>query len=125
MGKWLAAAGFHGFCGVAFGAWAAHGAVDQIGVEATDWVKTGAAYQLWHAVALLALAMGPVSIGKMRAWAGACLCLGALLFSGSLYLLAILGWHGLVFVTPLGGMLMLLGWLILFGYGLNEWRKGR
>jgi uncharacterized membrane protein YgdD (TMEM256/DUF423 family) len=125
MGKWLAAAGFHGFSGVAFGAWAAHGAMNQIGAEATEWVKTGAAYQLWHAVALLALAVGPVSIGTMRAWVGSCLCLGALLFSGSLYLLAILGWHGLVFVTPLGGMLMLLGWLILFGYGLNEWRKGR
>ncbi|MES1150923.1 MAG: DUF423 domain-containing protein [Dongia sp.] len=125
MGKWLAAAGFHGFCGVAFGAWAAHGAVNRIGAEATEWVKTGAAYQLWHAVALLALALGPISVGTVRAWVGSCFCLGALLFSGSLYLLAILGWHGLAFVTPLGGMLMLLGWLILLGYGLKEWRKAR
>ena len=125
MGKWLAAAGFNGFCGVAFGAWAAHGAVNQIGAAATEWVKTGAQYQLWHAAALLALALGPVSIWSVRAWVGPCFCLGALLFSGSLYLLAILGWHGLVFVTPVGGMLMLLGWLILFGYGLREWWKHR
>jgi len=61
----------------------------------------------------------------VRSWVGSCFCLGALLFSGSLYLLAILGWHWVVFVTPVGGMVMLLGWLILLGYGLREWRKGR
>jgi uncharacterized membrane protein YgdD (TMEM256/DUF423 family) len=125
MGKWLAAAGFNGFCGVAFGAWAAHAAVNQIGAAATEWVKTGAQYQHWHAAALLALAVAPPSCWRMRSWVGSCFCLGALLFSGSLYLLAILGWHGLVFVTPVGGMLMLLGWLILFGYGVREWRRGR
>ena len=125
MGKWLTAAGFNGFCGVAFGAWAAHGAVNQIGAAATEWVKTGAAYQLWHAAALLALAVAPVSTWPMRSWVGSCFCFGALLFSGSLYLLAILGWHWVVFVTPLGGLVMLLGWLILFGYGIREWRKGR
>jgi uncharacterized membrane protein YgdD (TMEM256/DUF423 family) len=125
MGKWFAAAGLNGFMGVVFGAWAAHGAVNQIGVAATEWVKTGADYQLWHAAALLALAVAPVSTWRMRSWVGSCFCGGALLFSGSLYLLAILGWHGLVFVTPLGGLVMLLGWLILFGYGIREWRKGR
>jgi uncharacterized membrane protein YgdD (TMEM256/DUF423 family) len=125
MGKWLVAAGLNGFMGVAFGAWGAHGAVNRIGPEATEWVKTGADYQLWHAAALLALAVAPVTLGALRSWVGLCFCLGALLFSGSLYLLAILGWHGLVFVTPLGGMLMLLGWLILFGYGLREWWKHR
>jgi uncharacterized membrane protein YgdD (TMEM256/DUF423 family) len=125
MGKWLAAAGFNGFCGVAFAAWAAHGAVNLIGVAATEWVKTGAQFQLWHAAALLALAVAPVPIWVVRSWVGSCFCLGALLFSGSLYLLAILGGRGLVFVTPLGGLLMLLGWLILFGYGIREWWKHR
>jgi uncharacterized membrane protein YgdD (TMEM256/DUF423 family) len=125
MGKWLAAAGLNGFMGVAFGAWAAHGAANRIGVGATEWVKTGAEYQLWHAVALLALAVAPVTLGTVRSWVGSCFCLGALLFSGSLYLLATFGWHGLVFVTPSGGILMLLGWLILFGYGIREWWKHR
>src|SRR3954468_10388392 len=121
MGKWLAAAGVNGFCGVAFGAWAAHGAADQIGAAATEWVKTGADYQLWHAAVLLALAVAPASTWRMRSWAGSCFCLGALLFSGSLYVLAILDWRWVVFVTPLGGLVMLLGWLILFGYGFREW----
>jgi uncharacterized membrane protein YgdD (TMEM256/DUF423 family) len=125
MGRWFAAAGLNGFMGVALGAWAAHGAVNQIGQEATDWVKTGADYQLWHAAALLALAAGPVSLGAVRSWVASCFCLGALLFSGSLYLLAILDWHWVVFVTPLGGMVMLLGWLILLGYGIREWRNHR
>ena len=125
MGKWLAAAGLNGFCGVVFGAWAAHGAMNQIGAAATEWVQTGASYQLWHAAALLALAALPERIGAWRLWTGSCFCFGPLLFSGSLYLSAVLGWHWVVFVTPLGGIMMLLGWLILLGFGLKEWWKPR
>jgi len=129
MGKWLAAAGFHGLCGVGFGAWAAHGAVNLIGAGATEWVRTGAQYQLWHAVALLALAFGPPSLRWIRDWAGSCFCFGALLFSGSLYLLALTQWrpaewHWVVFVTPVGGLLMLSGWAIVLGFGLRKWRAG-
>ncbi len=123
MGKWLVAAGFNGLCGVGFGAWAAHGAQSVIGMEATEWVKTGSQYQLWHAAALLALIGLPAGWKRLRAWAGSCFCLGALLFSGSLYGLALLGWRWFVFVTPFGGVIMLLGWLLLLGYGLKAWRK--
>ncbi|HVM85274.1 MAG TPA: DUF423 domain-containing protein [Candidatus Binatia bacterium] len=123
MGKWIAAAGFNGLCGVGFGAWSAHGAVNLIGPEATEWVKTGAQYQLWHAAALLALAALPPEAARVRNGVGSCFCGGALLFSGSLYLLAILGWHWVVFVTPLGGLLMLAGWAILMVYGLRKWRE--
>jgi uncharacterized membrane protein YgdD (TMEM256/DUF423 family) len=121
MGKWLAASGLNGFCGVAFGAWAAHGASDQIGAAATEWVKTGAQYQLWHAVALLTLACAPNVSAKVRDRVGPCFCFGALLFSGSLYVLAIAGWHWVVFVAPIGGLLMLLGWLLLLVLGVKEW----
>lgn len=125
MGKWLAAAGFNGLCGVGFGAWAAHGAVSVIGPEASEWVKTGAQYQLWHAAALLALIGLPARWTGLRAWAGSCFCLGALLFSGSLYGLALIGWRWLAFVTPFGGLAMLLGWLLLLGFGLKAWRDER
>ena len=124
MGKWLAAAGFNGLCGVGFGAWAAHGAAPLIGLEATEWVKTGAQYQLWHAAALLALLALPAPWAWLRAWVGSCFCLGALLFSGSLYGLALAGWHWVAFVTPFGGLLMMLGWLLLLGFGLKAWRNG-
>lgn len=121
MGKWLVAAGFNGLCGVGFGAWAAHGAADLFGPEPAEWVKTGAQYQLFHAAALLAL----VSLqGRMRAWVGSCFCLGALLFSGSLYVMAMAGWYWAAFVTPVGGLLMMLGWLLLLGFGLKTWRNG-
>ena len=125
MGKWLAAAGLNGLCGVGFGAWSAHGAVNLIGPEATEWVKTGAQYQLWHAAALLALAVATAEWTRIRNWVGSCFCLGALLFSGSLYAMAILGWRWVAFVTPFGGLLMLLGWLLLLGIGLARWRNGQ
>lgn len=125
MGKWLVAAGFNGFCGVGFGAWSAHGAELLIGPAAADWVKTGAQYQLWHAAALLALIGLPVGFARLRALAGSCFCLGALLFSGSLYGLALIGWRGFAYVTPVGGLFMLLGWLLLLGFGLKAWRNGQ
>jgi uncharacterized membrane protein YgdD (TMEM256/DUF423 family) len=123
MGKWLAAAGLNGLMGVGFGAWSAHGALNLVGAEATEWLRTGSQYQLWHAVALLGLAVGPATLQKARGWAGSCFCLGALLFSGSLYALALLQWHWLVYVTPFGGMLMLAGWAILLAFGLKVWWK--
>lgn len=123
IGKLLAAAGLNGLCGVGFGAWAAHGALAAIGPEATEWVKTGAQYQLWHAAALLALLALPVEAARLRCWVGACFFAGALLFSGSLYLMALIGWRWVAFVTPLGGLLMLLGWLLLLGFGLRTWRE--
>jgi uncharacterized membrane protein YgdD (TMEM256/DUF423 family) len=125
MGKWLVAAGFNGLCGVGFGAWSAHGAAPLIGEAAADWVKTGAQYQLWHAAALLALIGLPAGFARARAFAGSCFCLGALLFSGSLYGLALIGWHGFEYVTPFGGLFMLLGWLLLLGFGLKAWRNGQ
>jgi uncharacterized membrane protein YgdD (TMEM256/DUF423 family) len=125
MGKWLTAAGLNGLFGVGFGAWAAHGAANQIGPEATEWIRTGAQYQLWHGAALLALAAGPIGSPRIRNWVGSCFCLGALLFSGSLYVLAILGWRWVVFVTPFGGLLMLLGWGVLLAFGLYRWREER
>jgi uncharacterized membrane protein YgdD (TMEM256/DUF423 family) len=125
MGKWLVAAGFNGLCGVGFGAWAAHGASLVIGEAATDWVKTGAQYQLWHAAALLALIGMPAGLARLRVWSGSCFCLGALLFSGSLYGLALIGWRGFAYVTPFGGLFMLLGWFLLLVFGLKSWRNGQ
>lgn len=127
MSNWLAAAGFHGAIAVAFGAWGAHGAEAVLTPAAIDWVKTGSAYQLWHAVALLGIAAltahHPVRLVTIS---GLAFTLGALLFSGSLYALALLpstqasGPHILVYLTPLGGALLILGWLLLFVAGLKK-----
>ena len=100
-------------------------AVNRIGAEATEWVRTAAQYQLWHAAALLALAAAPVAYDRIRNWVGSCFCFGALLFSLSLYAMAIFGWRWVAIVTPLGGLLMLLGWFLLVVSGVRQWWIGR
>jgi uncharacterized membrane protein YgdD (TMEM256/DUF423 family) len=116
-------AGISGAMGVGFGAFAAHGLASLGDPAIVEWVKTGASYQLWHAAALLGLAClaGRLSTGLLRAVA-VCFFLGALLFGSSLYVLALLHWSWVVFVTPIGGMLMLIGWVLLI---IGGWRHGK
>jgi len=108
----LIAAGLLGFTGVALGAFGAHGL--KASLEATgqvhNWEKA-VFYQLVHAVALLALANWANPAVKRI---GACWVGGVVLFSGSLYLLALGGSAKFLWpVTPLGGLALLAGWLLL------------
>jgi uncharacterized membrane protein YgdD (TMEM256/DUF423 family) len=110
---WLALAALNGFLAVAAGAFGAHGVADP---QAKEWLRTGAQYQLVHAVAALAcygllrLAIGPAS------WAGWLFGLGGLVFGLSLYLMAMTGVRILGAVTPIGGVLLLAGWAaVLYG----------
>ncbi|WP_374654024.1 DUF423 domain-containing protein [Dongia sp.] len=127
MNRFLAAAGFHGALAVAFGAWAAHGAAQILEPQAVDWVRTGASYQLWHALALLGVAaLAGRQAVRLVTISGLAFFVGALLFSGSLYLLAWAsaadaagpGW--LVYLTPTGGGLLILGWILLLAAGLQK-----
>ena len=112
MHKYLAAAGLNGAMGVMIGAWAAHGLQDQLSPAALEWIRTGASYQLWHAAALLGLAaIAARHTSRLIAVAGICLGLGAFLFGGSLYLYAWTGQSGFAVATPVGGALMIAGWL--------------
>ncbi len=116
-------AGVNGLIGVAMGAWAAHGAAGVLEPAQIDWVRTGAAYQLWHAAALLGLAAlagrAPARGLTVAAW---CFCFGALGFSCSLYLLAVADWRWLVWLTPAGGAAMLAGWIAVIVQGVLGWR---
>jgi uncharacterized membrane protein YgdD (TMEM256/DUF423 family) len=119
MRKWLIGAGFHGAMAVAFGAWAAHGAERLLDEQAITWVRTGSAYQLWHAVALIGIAA--LSQRLHSRWinlAGGAFGVGALAFSCSLYGLAFAGPYWLVYVTPVGGGLLIFGWIALMAAGL-------
>jgi uncharacterized membrane protein YgdD (TMEM256/DUF423 family) len=124
-GIWIAASALNGFIAVAMGAFAAHGLKATLDPAALDWVKTGAAYQLWHALALLGIGIlyerRPVRLLVLAGWL---MLAGMILFSGSLYLLALVGWHGLAFVTPFGGFALLLGWAVLLWHGLRNLRPG-
>lgn len=94
---------------VVMGAFAAHGLKSRLPSEALAYIDTAVHYQFWHALALLWLSSLPTM--RLRNLAGAAFSLGVLCFSGSLYYLAITGSKALVLVTPLGGCLLLLGWL--------------
>ncbi|WP_284736066.1 DUF423 domain-containing protein [Dongia deserti] len=112
MHKFLAAAGLNGAMGVAFGAWAAHGLEGRLSPAALDWIRTGASYQLWHAVALLGLAaLATRHATRLIAVAGTGFGVGALLFGGSLYLYAWTGQGWFATITPVGGAMMIGGWL--------------
>jgi len=110
--KYLAGAGINGAMGVSIGAWAAHGLESRLSPEALEWMRTGVSYQLWHAAALLGLAAVAVHhFSRLIAIAGLGLGLGAFLFGGSLYLYAWTGEREFALATPVGGALMIAGWL--------------
>lgn len=73
------------------------------------WWQTAVQYQMWHALALVALGLGPVRARTVGWLLGA----GILLFSGSLYLMALTGIRAFAILTPLGGLLLILGWAAL------------
>ena len=118
----LIAAGVLGLLGVGTGAYGAHG-LEKVVSEArliAVW-NTGARYALSHALALLALAALSERFPKARSLSVAALgfVLGTLVFSGSLWLLALSGIRWLGAITPLGGLGLLVGWAALIVTGLR------
>ena len=95
------------FLAVALGAFAAHGLKTRLTPDMLAVFETGVRYQAYHALALLALgvARGPDKAG----W---CFLAGIVVFSGSLYLLALTGERRLGMITPIGGVLFLAGWAL-------------
>lgn len=85
--------------------------------------ETGSRYQMYHALALLAVAwMASRQGGGAVQAAGWCFALGVCVFSGSLYLLVLLDLRWLGAITPIGGVALLAGWLLL---GVGAWSAGR
>jgi uncharacterized membrane protein YgdD (TMEM256/DUF423 family) len=106
-----------GFLGVTFGAFGAHGLKGRLSPEMLAVFETAVRYQMYHALALLivAAAIGHLGSARLLVLAGWLFFAGIVLFSGSLYAMA-LGAGSLGVVTPLGGLLFLTGWacLVLF-----------
>lgn len=118
---YLALAGVSGFLAVALGAFGAHGLKDKLTPEMMAVYQTAVQYHFYHALLLLGMALlllrTPQS-GVLLAGAGFTLA-GTLLFSGSLYVLALSGIRWLGAITPLGGVCFLVGWALLAWYGLR------
>jgi len=111
MNVWLCIAAINGGLAVAVGAFGAHGLQGRIDAQALQVFETAARYQMYHALALAvaALVMRDAAAGPATT-AAAFFLAGILLFSGSLYLLALTGTKALGIVTPFGGLCFLLGW---------------
>jgi uncharacterized membrane protein YgdD (TMEM256/DUF423 family) len=99
--------------GVALGAFGAHGLKTILTPTLLEVYKTGVTYQMWHALGLIALLHQQTPDEKLLHWAGWLMFTGIVLFSGSLYLLAILNLKWLGMITPLGGVAFLIAWLLL------------
>jgi uncharacterized membrane protein YgdD (TMEM256/DUF423 family) len=114
MRVWLFVAAIMGALAVLCGAFAAHGLSARLDENARAVFETGARYHMYHALALglAAFAMRGPAEGRARA-AAILFLIGILLFSGSLYLLALTGMTALGFVTPFGGLTFVAGWIFL------------
>jgi uncharacterized membrane protein YgdD (TMEM256/DUF423 family) len=112
MNAWLLIAAINGFLAVAFGAFAAHGLSGRIDAHALQVFETGARYHMYHALAIGLAALAARGASSAN-WAASFFLLGIVLFSGSLYLLALTGFRPLAFVTPFGGLSFLIGWALL------------
>jgi uncharacterized membrane protein YgdD (TMEM256/DUF423 family) len=101
-----------GFLGVAAGAFGAHGLRSRLSSDMLSVFETAVRYQMYHALALLitAAVIGRVGDARLLSIAGWSFITGVVLFSGSLYGLALSGTSALGAITPLGGVAFLVGW---------------
>lgn len=111
---WLLIGGAYGFIAVALGAFGAHALKEKLPAELLAVWRTAVEYQMYHALALVLVGLfsRQAPSATLNA-AGLCFTAGVLLFSGSLYALALSGVRGLGAVTPFGGILFLAGWALL------------
>ncbi len=116
---WLMMAAANGFLAVALGAFGAHGLKRMLeaapdGALRLQWWQTAAQYHLAHALALgLVAALAPHLAGRLPGVAGWLFVAGIILFSGSLYVMTLTGVRALGAITPVGGVCLLGGWLVL------------
>lgn len=110
----------YGFLSVALGAFGAHGLEGKVSDQSlTIWEKA-VHYQMFHAVSILIAGFALIKFESTAlTLAGWAFVIGVLLFSGSLYTYATTGVKALAMITPFGGVIFLVGW-VLFGYAMMK-----
>ncbi|WP_028114100.1 DUF423 domain-containing protein [Ferrimonas kyonanensis] len=119
----MACATLGGLTATGLGAYGAHGLAKVAPPHLVESFNTAVMYQFFHCLALMAIVvwMGQ-NASRLLGWAGALMIAGMLGFSGSIYSLVLLGTKGIGMITPMGGLLMMLGWLLLF-IAVWRWEK--
>jgi uncharacterized membrane protein YgdD (TMEM256/DUF423 family) len=109
--QWMLAGSVFGFFSVALGAFGAHALKESLSERSLEIFQTGVQYQMFHSLALLALGVwSALQPSVSTSFSGYAFVTGVVLFSGSLYALAVTQIHYLGMITPLGGVSFLLGW---------------
>lgn len=120
---WLLMGSLSGGLAVAAGAFGAHALKERLSDRMLEIFETGARYQMYHALALLAVGWMAARWPESRAvtTAGWAFLAGTVIFSGSLYALALSGVRWLGAITPIGGVALLVGWGAL---AVAAWNSG-
>ncbi|MFK7895344.1 MAG: DUF423 domain-containing protein [Myxococcota bacterium] len=116
---WVQVAAVSGMLAVVAGAFGAHGLKARVTPDQLASWATAAQYHLLHSVLLLALALFASYAGRDIKIPGSLLTAGMVLFSGSIYLLVLTKMRWLGPITPIGGLLLILGWLSLVRLGMD------
>lgn len=117
-----------GFTAVLLGAFGAHGLKNIISLNQVVVWQKGVEYQFYHAFALLFLSLISGISSQFKMYAFYFFCLGIVLFSGSLYILSINSYLKIPFlvfigpITPIGGLLLMLGWFCVF-WGILKFKR--
>ena len=121
--NFLFAGAFSAGLAVAAGAFGAHALSAKLPPDRLQIFETAARYQMYHALALLAISSRPASVQSRRlVWAGMLFVAGTVLFCGSLYGLALLDLRGLGVITPFGGLAWLVAWGLLAAAAVRKER---
>ena len=112
----LTAGAISALLAVVLGAFGSHGLEDRLTADLLDVYQTGNDYHFYHSFALLAVGFAAMHLkGRLLAASGWCFIAGILFFSGSLYVLAVTGIRVLGAITPIGGVLFIVGWGLFAG----------
>lgn len=115
----LITATFLGITGIILGAFGAHGLKALINVEAQQTFETGVRYQMYHALFLLFIGSTSIIANKTKSVIYYLTVIGIVFFSGSIYglatnMLTTFDFKTIGFVTPIGGLLLIVAWIYLF-----------
>lgn len=113
---WIITGALSGLLGVALGAFGSHGLKSTLPSEMLEVYKTGVLYQLIHSVVILAIGLSGI---KQFGKAALFFITGILLFSFSLFAYSITGIKFFAMITPVGGVSLLIGWLLLIIEGVK------